>query len=73
MSDLFSMILDSIQCPQCGSSQCGTHRCRFSGLTHVTYRTQRANDYADAMIRREKAEPKWLRDLKTGAKDTEVR
>ncbi len=56
-------------CPQCSSEQCGPYRCRFSGLTHATYRTQKANEYADRMIRRDKEQPQWLRDFKTGAKE----
>lgn len=57
------------RCPQCGSEGCGAYRCRFSCITHTLFRT---NQYADAMIRRDKERPQWLRDLLTGARDIPV-
>lgn len=51
-------------CPQCLSADCGPYRCRFSGVTHGLFK---ANQYADYMIRRDKEQPQWERDFKTGA------
>lgn len=59
--------IDSLICPQCNSEGCGPYRCRFSNLTHGDYHAQKADRYADAMIRRDKETPQWERDLKTGA------
>lgn len=56
------------RCQQCGSD-CGPYRCRFSGITHALFRE---NQYADAMIRRDKERPQWERDLATGARDIPV-
>lgn len=30
---------------------------------------QEINDYANAMVKRDKEEPRWLRELNTGARD----
>lgn len=59
--------IDALICPQCNSEGCGPYRCRFSSITHAQYRENKANEYADAMIRRDIEQPKWERDLKTGA------
>lgn len=40
MNEVFARILDSLACPQCGSSGCGPYRCRFSALTHSVYRQE---------------------------------
>lgn len=57
-------------CPQCTSRYCGPLACRFSGVTNERAAAhQRENAYAAAMIRREKVEPQWERDAKTGARD----
>lgn len=45
-------------CLHCGSRYCGPYRCRFSD-----------DHYADNAIRREKETPRWLRELRQGAKD----
>lgn len=56
--------IDTLICPQCNSEGCGPFRCRFSGLTHSEWRDQR---YAEQMIKMDKEQPKWERDLKQGA------
>lgn len=42
------------KCIQCGSLSCGPVRCRFTMVQHQRYREIL---YADAMIRRDKADP----------------
>ena len=41
---------DLTKCPSCGSLGCGPLRCRF---TMVTHEQTRANDYANAMVKRD--------------------
>lgn len=56
-------------CPQCGS-ECGPTVCRFSGITHkFAEELRKENAYAAAMIRRDKETPRWMRELRTGARD----
>ena len=57
-------------CPQCGSKYCGPYACRFTGNTHKLYRE---NLYAEAVARRDKEQPKWLRDSLTGARDPDIK
>lgn len=67
MNDPVQAVIDLMHCPQCSSNQCGPFRCRFSGITHELFRE---NQYAEKMIRRDKEQPQWLRELRTGVKDT---
>jgi hypothetical protein len=55
-----------MKCPQCSSNDCGPYRCRFSNVMHAIFRE---NQYAQAMIQRDKEQPKWLRNLLTGGLD----
>jgi hypothetical protein len=55
-----------MKCPQCSSKDCGPYRCRFSNIKHAIFRENR---YAQAMIHRDKEQPKWLRNLLTGGRD----
>ena len=59
--------MPNTKCPQCGSEGCGPYRCRFSGNTHELFR---ANTYADAAIKRDAEQPRWLSDMRQGSPDT---
>ena len=53
MNEIFARVLDSIACPQCGSSGCGPYRCRFSAMTHAAYRQEQIDRYAEKKMREE--------------------
>ena len=63
-----------MKCIQCGSLGCGWDVCRFSGKTKEQFLRDQAaaNAYANEMVQRDKEQPKWLRDFKTGARDADV-
>lgn len=61
-----------MKCIQCESMECGAYLCRFSGMPHEEYRAIKSVLDADKAIKRDKEEPKWLRELRQGARDIPV-